>query len=476
MGLVRSIKTDPFGVMDTRLTNESYADDLLPIAFAPFHLVRAVQEPSGKIQEADAKRGDGDHELRKSACRFVSDPTYPRLELNAAVDRYHLLDGLAGPSNPQNTPASNSERESTTEPAEPSTTNPQTSSDNQIDELEFDYFQDLSDGGVFARQGDGSHLPRSSKLRSFPSNQDQWFQAPADASSDYGTLMDTNPSQKSVVSSSVTRRVRFSPAPSLSPPRAMRRPIPSIERKRDYVSLYRQKKQCEKWKIGGQPIRRKGPPSPKPAASVQCPKTRNPNGRDVHNLSASSLLPREVNKAHVLIEKLSRDKGMEVTASKARDDSVARDSSLTKTNGQNQQCVNMSFSLFKLRKVSTASAGKVPTYAFKFQSIETEIPCLPGHYIPEFPSEFENTIGPVAAEDLVFHACCLVPSMLVKVPLSAFYAATRYSTTTQAGIITVYLANVLLSLLTRAAATLLSLCGVSLSCQWFSRPERGHSG
>lgn len=94
MGLVRSIKTDPFGVMDTRLTNESYADDLLPIAFAPFHLVRAVQEPSGKIQEADAKRGDGDHELRKSACRFVSDPTYPRLELNAAVDRYHLLDGL----------------------------------------------------------------------------------------------------------------------------------------------------------------------------------------------------------------------------------------------------------------------------------------------------------------------------------------------------------------------------------------------
>lgn len=246
--------------------------------------------------------------------------------------------------------------------------------------------------------------------------------------------------------------------------------MPSIERERDYVALYRHKQQCQKWKIARRPVSRRGP-SPSPVLKVQGLKSPRLEGPDMCTPMSSDLPSLELKRPPFLVQSRSGNEAVKGTVGKAAEASVACDPKITHTTQPNDTFMNISFSLYKLRNAH-ALPGKVPKYAFEFRTIETEIMNLPKHPFPRFPDGFEDTVGPVAIDDLIFHTSFIMTSLVVQLPLNVLSTATRHLTNTQAGNVILYLVKSLTSLLTHAAVFLLSLFGVYFNCQWLQ--DTGH--
>ena len=503
MNAARSLKSDPFGVMDTRLTTTDSADDFFSLPFPAFRRLdkpaQTAERPNRMEAETSPMRDYRILELRESFRGFNSGRKCPRLELDATVDKYHLLDGLNEPPDPQNTPASNNERQGTPEPIQHDPENLQTSPAPQIGKLNFDCFQDSPEKGPFGKHRNSKprylfenprHLfnapitglsdhrpavnvgvfgnPDPSKPGHLIDNHGQRFKAPATGLGDSLTL-NVSAFKKPSNPDSPVRCVRFSPlATSPSSPRAMNRPMPPVVRKMDDFALYRRKK-YDKWRTGRpilslSPIRKK---------RVHPFMPRVPDGIDVRLSSLSSLPSRKVNSTPFPAQPVQGKPAVGVAASNAAETPVTLGSNISKTAEQNNRFVNVCFSLYRLRHAPHSPPGKVPKYAFEFRTIETDFKNLPEHPFPQFPPEFEHTIGPVSVDDLLFHSCFIVTSKAVRMPLAAFSAATRPLTETQAGAAMLYLAKALLLLTTHIAILVLSMCGMSFSYRWC--PATGHS-
>lgn len=471
MAFAKSLKLDPLGIVDTRLTmTDSPTDRFFSPLFAPstgFDRTDERQPVNQTEAEASPRQAHRILEIRESF--------RPRLELDVAVDKYHTLDGLAEPLNPQNTPASNSERESAEESTESlrchKMENVRTSPPPQTEKFNFDCFQDSPEAS-FVREDDGSESPKPSKLRRLSVGRRQWTKPPVAVLSSHQPGVNAGTFNKPGDPDSPLRCVRFSPPASLSPPsRVIRRPQPSIERRQDHVVLHRQKKQYQKWKVTGHANSRKSSPNRIPTNRTQFLATRTPKNHDLRGSSLSSLPYRETRRTSFLARiGLGSDAG-EVRAGNAGGTPVVDDSNIVRNTEQNLPAfLAVSISLYRARPTPSSSAERAPKYTFRFRMTRTDLPRQPS---PHFPLEFKHINCHPTIDHLVFHTCFVVPGIVVLLPLSVIFAATHPLVNTRAGAVMLYLARALLYLLINIIVLVLSKCGVSCGYQW--NPDTVHS-
>ncbi|EKV05333.1 hypothetical protein Pdw03_3090 [Penicillium digitatum] len=480
MVFAKSLKSDPLGIVDTRLTmTESHADCFFSPLFAPFTGLGGTDErqPGGQTEtEASPKQAHRILEFRESFRGFGSSRKCPRLELDVAVDKYHTLDGLAEPLNPQNTPASNSEQDSAEESIEPlrcyKLENLQTSPVPQIEDFNFDCFQDSPEASSVHKEN-GSESPKPSKLRRLSVGRQQWIKPTVAALSYHQPGTNAGNFNKPGNSDSPLRCVRFSPPPASPspPPRVIRHPLPSIERRQDYVALYRQKKQYRKWKVAGCANSRKSSACNVSASRTQSLAPRIPKNHDLCGSSFSSLPYRETRQTSFLARVGLSSGAREVRADNVGETPDADGSNIAIHTEQNLPAFfAVSFSLYKNRPAPTPSTEQEPKYAFRFRITRTDLPQQPS---PHFPTEFEHTSCHPTIDDLLFHTCFIIPALVVLLPLSVIFVATHPLVNTRPGAAMLYLARALLYLLMNTIIRVLSKCGVSCGCQW--NPDPVHS-
>ncbi|KAJ5964874.1 uncharacterized protein N7479_004750 [Penicillium vulpinum] len=477
MVFVKSLKSDPLGVVDTRLRmTDPPTDGCFSPFFASFTGFDATdkRQPGSQTEaEINPKQTHRFLEPRESFRGFDSSRQCPRLELDVDVDKYHTLDGLAEPLNPQNTPASRGSREESPESLRCyKMENLRTSPDPQIGEFNFDCFQDSPEAS-FVSQDDGSESPKPSKLRRLSVGREQWIKPPIAALANHQPGRNGN-SKKFGDSRSLLRSVRFSPPASFSsPPRAIRRPLPSIERRQDYIALHRQKKQYRKWNITRYINSQQSPPYDIPTKITQSSAARMPKNYDRHLSSTSSLPYHETRQALFSTRAGSggdaRAVGAGNVADNVADAHVSNGSTIAGKTEQNAPAfLAVSFSLHRPRPAPGTSTAKASKYAFRFRIAQTDLPHQPS---PHFPAEFEHTTCNPIIDDLLFHTCFIIPALVVLLPL--VFVATHPLTNSRAGAVMLYLARALLYLLMKTIIFVLSRCGVTCSCQW--NPDTGHS-
>lgn len=451
MAPTSSLKTDPLGAFDTRLTmNQCSTGDFASISSAPAAGFDGAAEwpPDRMGSESSPKPEYRILELRKSFGGFNVSQKCPRLELDAAVDRCHLLDNLSEPADPQNTPASNSVRECTPECLPCGMENKQESPVPQIDELKFDCFRDSPVKRLVVRRDD--EIERSN---------DPVFEA-------HGKLTNRSAFRKPA-NTGEARYVRFGavpsplPSPLSSPPRVTRRPLPSIERKRDYITTYRQKKQCDKWRIARRPTPRKRV-SRNPAFEVQILGTLTPPQTDRCNRSLSSS-PFERNHVSPPTRSDASKAAIDATVDVVQTAPGISKSTVVRDMQQNKQHLKVSLSIYRNPNKIESSAVGTPKYACEFRSVKADITDLPRCISLQFPWGFEQTFGPVTVEHLVLRADFEVPRMAIRLALSFLSTAKHELESTRAGTLMLSCFTIMVFLWTNAVALILSQCGVALS-------------
>ncbi|CAI7622463.1 unnamed protein product [Penicillium bialowiezense] len=436
MPLTTSLKTDPL------------ASDIVPISSAPVAGLDGAAEgsPDSMRSKSSPKREYRILELRESFGGFNVGRKCPRLELDATVDKYHSLDNLNEPADPQNTPISNSVRECTPDSLSYHIENVR----EAVNDLTSDFYQDRPVKSLFARRGDeterserpGSgtheHLANRSALRK-PGNSGE------------------------------ARYVRFgavhSPlsSPPLSPPRVKRRPLPSIERKRDYISTYRQKKQCDKWKIARRPTPRKRVSSRNSAFEAQIlGALTSTQVRGCNRSLSSSPLSGPIHSSPQARCRPGKS-AVDAIADDAPTASVVSNSTVAPDVQQDEEPLRVCFSIYSIQRRVELPAVKLPYWVYEFRTIETRIADIPKHLSLQFPPGCEYIIQPVTVEYLLFRATLIVPRKTMRLVLSLLSFMDRELKSTRAGIMVLSCLNMLLSLVTSVAALIFSLCGVALS-------------
>lgn len=467
MTLPKSLKTEPLGSFDTRLTMKYFGGtEFSPNRFAPVvGLDGAAEEPLDTIQMGTSpKREYRTLELREPFGGFNLGQNLPRLELDATVDKCHSLDGLTGPSNPQNTPASNSVRDCTPEPLQHDMKNLQTSHASRGSNADFGCFLDSPEKSLFTRRDGDTGPLKSSKLRRLLVSQRQWLESPVSGLGGHRPLVSRSAIRKPG-NPGVVRYVRFRAAPSLlsSPPHVPSRPLPSIERRQDYIATYRKKKQCEKWKIARRPTPRK--PSSTRISAVEARVLGNftPKQADGFDRSLSSSPLYRLDQMPFPAQSYGGTHALDGTIESASNTPVVRSPKVARTSQKRRLYAHISFSLYRVQSVPEAVPGKVQKYAFIFRMVETEITGLEGYLPLQFPHSFEDSVTVVSVKDLVFHTYFIVPSLVINLPLNAFPTATQYLKDTPVGNVTFRLARAILFFFRYAAALFCALCGVSFS-------------
>ncbi|KAJ5170880.1 uncharacterized protein N7500_003663 [Penicillium coprophilum] len=485
MGLVKSLKSDPLGVLDTRLEmtdppTDGFFSPFVPSPFTGFDRTNEKRpgsqaensffssffapSPFIAFDQTERIQPDGQMKVKASAKQahrgFDSSHQCPRSELDVGVDKYHTLDGLTEPLNPQNTPASNSERESM-----------------EMEDFDFDCFQ-VSPDASLVLQDDGSESPKSSKLRHLYVGRRQWIKSPAAALANHHPGVNASNFEECDMSGSPQRNVRFShPADSLSSSSlATHRPLPSIERREDYIALHRQKKQYRKWKLTRHVDSQKCSPyniDTKPRQSLAA---RIPKNHDMRVSSLSSLpycggTRRTSFFSHVGSGDGAREVRAGKEASNVGDTPVADASKIAgKTKQHAPAFVAVSISLYRTRSALSSSTKKSRRYSFKYQITPTDLPQQPS---PHLPIEVERTACHPVIDDLLLHTCFICPAPAVMLLFRVVCAATYPLTNTRAGAVMLYLARLSLYLLMKIVFFVLSKCGMPCRCQWTS--DTGYS-
>lgn len=453
MPLATSLKTDPLGAFDTRLTMDRFlASDIVPISSAPVAGLDGAAEgsPDSMRSKSSPKRDYRILELRESFGGFNVGRKCPRLELDATVDKYHLLDNLNEPADPQNTPIADSVRECTPDSLSYHIENVRES----INDLTFDCYRDRPVKSLFARRGDeterserpgsGSHehLANRSALRK-PGNSGEARYVR------FGAVHSPPSSPPS------------SPPPS--PARVKRRPLPSIERKRDYISTYRQKKQCDKWKIARRPTPRKRVSSRNSAFEAQIlGALTSTQVRGCNRSLSSSPLSGPIHSSPQARCRPGKS-AVDAIADDAPTASVVSKSTVAPDVQQDEEPLRVCFSIYSIQRRVELPAVKLPYWVYEFRTIETRIADIPKHLSLQFPPGCEYIIQPVTVEYLLFRVTLIVPRKTMRLVLSLLSFMDRELKSTRASIMVLSCLNMLLSLVTSVAALIFSLCGVALS-------------
>lgn len=246
----------PLGIVDTRVKmTDTSADDLLATSFSS---VIAFDEPPQctttglddfRTLDLSPKRQSASDEVGEPAGERGKERRHPRLELDVALDKYHMLDGFAEPLNPQNTPASYSGCNNPGEMTGRGNENSRSRSAPASQALGLSWSEGQPAVDLIFLHGDGDTelqnrkhpLPETSAPSSvFSREATKSIQPAADLCTSKETIG---------AASALLRCVHFSPPLKTTQREAtgcVQRPIPSVERKQDYIPSPRQHGR-EKW-------------------------------------------------------------------------------------------------------------------------------------------------------------------------------------------------------------------------------------
>ncbi|KAJ5921668.1 hypothetical protein N7454_009142 [Penicillium verhagenii] len=406
---MRSMKL-PMGNNDPRVMIQS--DPSVDASFSPsFASVLAFDEPDEQgFQDLPAldEKYHCEHNMdwqgepapsstRESSLQqgSVKRSPYPRLELDVAMDRYHALDGPAELLIPHNTPESvhGSPRE---ERRGHKAENLRTHSAPQPPVLTLDWLEDR-------RQAKRNRFFISDESRSPSPNMQGGANFPTVNFSpieDFGETV-------------ATRCVRFSPpeSPRRQSPRSSSRPLPSVERKQDYISHYRQQKQHEKWKVAQRASPRRSP------VKVQLS-----TGLDAKPEVRFSDLSRMIFRQDGLA---TSSKGKHRVQAPKTSESILRD---THEEALPQErvpdVVALNFGLYRPRDPGPLTS--VSKWAL--MRVRMSHTLVPAHSLFGEPQNPKQIVCPLPSEELLLHFIIVLPYLVLRIPLTALAKAGRFPT------------------------------------------------
>ncbi|CAL5872885.1 uncharacterized protein PFLUO_LOCUS7154 [Penicillium psychrofluorescens] len=451
----RSIKSDPLGVVDTRvltMTDYPVRGSLSPsfssvIAFeeTPERQCLADNQGDKLTQDLSSEESAVDADESREATSHVDGSCevtphelkawFPNLELDVTLDRYHGLDGLAEPMNPQNTPASPSERDSI--PYEPYDTENLPTSPAPQREFALNWL------GAAIENSHDTHadgwLKPSKKLR-FSTDEQSPLTSPV------GEQKPVNVYQPKELDFSPVRYVHFSPEPP-RPLRSMSRPVPSVERPQDYVASHRQKKQYEKWR-GSRCHARASPYRSPTKLSASRPNKR----PDIHFSSLSNFPFRRVDQTRPQTNDDERgDNVLEEVDVNAVDQPTSSDQG--NRSSKQSDLFALSFSLNKIQRPDQPFSRNVRVYLYVFQwGMST---------MARRNEEQTQTAVYSVPNDLVLQVNLILPALVLRLTIAVFSIA-RSLACSSLGISALRLVGSVLSLLVSFAIPLLSKFGVAL--------------
>ncbi|KAJ5718904.1 uncharacterized protein N7483_009986 [Penicillium malachiteum] len=331
-------------------------------------------------------------------------PHFPRLELDAAMDEYHALDGPADQFNPQNTtPVSNGggNHPASYDRQRYKAENIRTSSAPQASPVKLDW---LEENGQIDREDDGNSKTTSPKRRLSVSDQLQSASRSPNTPVKNDTLpLPTPPVVKFEAPQSFERYVRFSPDnPSqFLPPRSPHRPLPSVERKQDYISLHRLHKQQEKWR--GRSQRERISPRRSPTKIQASTLNRQP---DIHFLS----IPKPDTR-----QRVTRSEGNLSTSDQTVD--TARQEAAHGRPGRVYDLVVLNLGLYR----SQYPQGS----RWAFWRVRMCPTFIPARSLTEDAQDTRHIVYRLPAEDLILHFVIVVPYFIVRIPVVTLAKAGR---------------------------------------------------
>jgi hypothetical protein len=441
----------PLGSIDTRVTmTDTSSGRLLSPSFAsviafgdlPQQESPAFDELGPRAWETNSTERITTHELGE-ALDGRDDKRYPRLELDSAMDKYHTLGGLTEPKNPQNTPASNSGWDSPGDASQCGNGETlRTSSAPAAPALTINWFEDPLDESLDYLPGeedDGTKIqkrrfsaddqPRSTSPIVVP--KEVPVQAIAGASL-------TGDEIEEVVATTL-RCVRFTPPLDSSPvrfspgsPRAVNRPIPSVERKQDYISTYRQQKQNEKWRGPNRGRIQRVSPNRNAARDSQ-PSSNPLKGQPTTRFSSppKSAFGGDRSYSTSLFQSSSDQEAPEMFGALTDESTVTNE---CVPSGQAYDLAVISFSLYRFRYPGSLRAG-----VFQVRMNSTIIPLKPS--LQEGKTD-KTVVTRLAVDDLLLHTYVIVPAFILHLPLFGISAAKQFRQS-RLGRATIYLSKML---------------------------------
>ncbi|KAJ6037371.1 hypothetical protein N7540_001650 [Penicillium herquei] len=378
------------------------------------------KDPQGLGEEDRSKHNIGLHESVASSGSVIQEsdhsegvekePHFPRLELDAAMDEYHALDGPADQFNLQNTtPVSNSGGNS---PAICSydrqrykAENIRTSSAPQESPVKLDW---LEDNGQIDREDDGNSKTTTLKRRLSASDQPQSAASSPNTPVKNDPLpLPNSPVGKLETTQSFERYVRFSTDDPL-PPRSPNRPLPSVEREKDYISLHRLHKQQEKWR--GRSQRERLGISPRRNPSKIQPSTLNRHP-DIHFLSIPKLPFSDA-------RRVTRSQGNLSTSDQTVD--TARQEAQPQPHQQPRRVYDLAVLNLGLYRSQYPQGAR-----WAFWRVRMSPTFIPARSLTEDAQDTRHIVYRLPAADLILHFVVVVPYFIVHIPFVTLVKAGR---------------------------------------------------
>lgn len=476
---MRSIK-EPLGSIDTRVTmTDSPPDGFLSPSFA------SVIAYGDVLQHHPALVGELDSRARelKSAQRITTgelgerldepdEERYPRLELDPAMDKYHTLDGLTEAKNPQNTPASNSGCDSPGDVFRLSNSDGlRTSSAPAAPALTIDWFEDQpteSLNYLFGEVDDGTK--NQNQKRRFSADDQPRSTSPITVPKEVH-VQDTaciNTMADDIEKAVATLRcVRFTPpldsSPARSPPRSsrsMKRPLPSVEQKQDYISNHWQQKHGAPSR--SRPRGNRISPNRSPARASQLSSHKSSSGQPTVRFSSPSKCAFGGDRLQptTLFQSSSDQEVTEMSGTLA-DEPTAHDGFAS--SGQAFDLAMISFSLYHFRYPGSSRAG-----VFQVRMNSAVIPLKPS--LQEGKMN-KTVVSRMAVDDLLLHTYVIVPTFILRLPFLGVSVAKHFKHS-RLGLATVYLVKLLWAMTLRALYYVLLRLGQDVYC--YSEPTISH--
>lgn len=402
----------PLGSIDTRVTmTDSLADGLLSPSFAS---VLAFDDLAYYDQVLD-EMGSQTHDTKpaqQGMSNTARERPYLRLELDANMDKYHSLDGFAEPLDPQNTPASNSDHESPDESTRRrKTENLRTTS---APHLNLRWFERQPDGSLSFLPGEGDDGARTQKRRFSADDEPQPTTLPKTIDQPTGVGLFKRPDD---VPSSL-RCVRFTPPCELKQqrsPRLVQRPLPSVERKQDYIACYRQQKQHEKWQGPNRALSHRLSPYRNPPKVPRCVRPSKLK-RNTPYSTSSKLPPRPDESYTNSVQDTPDDSALGSRDPGSKNAGDAPDGALPR---RAYDLVAITIGVYQFRYPGSDLRGGV----FHIRVDSTVIPT--SHLLQETGEE-KHAVVRTGVEDLLLHTCVIMPAFMMRIPLAMLSAADRF--------------------------------------------------
>lgn len=435
---MRSVK-HPLGSIDTRLTmTDSLVDDHLHSpSFASMVFMDGMQPSNQGTEETDF--------LMDSHLSLSVQPPgkrYPRLELDVAMDKYHILDGFAEPLNPQNTPASHTYSGS----GSPQDTCRRIKTDSlRTSSAPQALFIDWCPPGSSLNLIDNDDL-LNCQPRRFSADDEPRSTTPITRIKKSGKAAESHPKRSLADIISSARCVRFSPPPTPPghSPRPIQRPLPSIERKNDYIASFRQQKQFEKWRVAARAKSQRASPyrSPKKFSrpvSVQL------NAQPEICFSPSKM------PLHQDTDSFGNSQSQEHTETY-----IPPDETITPTTHQRQlfKLVAVSLSLHHIRNATKSSESGLRAMnlqlSYSFRPIGTRLQ----------DEEARNVVSCATMNDLLLYIFFIVPEFVLRGPLAILHSLNRVAHT-RTGLAALFILRLFWSIFLELLAPILSKLGMN---------------